>query len=300
MTRKPIAILSSDWHLRTTTPVSRAEPDWFPVMRKRMEYLGDLSSKHDGVPLLVAGDVFDRPNPPAALVSWCLDHMPSIIAIPGQHDLPEHRLDARMQGAWGAMVKAGTITDITETGWEIAHNDLAVWGMPWGQYELPDTYPDEDEGLVLVCLMHKYVWMDAKSKHLGAEDDSNVKGLSNMADHFHSICIGDNHVSWRAGRFFNHGSLFSMTSAQVSFEPKVGLLWSDGTLTLEPCTEEKAWQDSVLEVARETRKSGLVAELENLEADNVNFETLVSVLEDKSDDRTKDIIQEMRRSVFQG
>ena len=89
-----------------------------------------------------------------------------------------------------------------------------------------------------------------------------------------------------------------MTSAQVTFEPRVGLLWSDGTLTLEPCTEEKAWQDSVLEVAKETRKSGLVTELENLEADNVNFETLVSVLEDKSGSGPKQIIRQMRQEIW--
>ena len=89
-----------------------------------------------------------------------------------------------------------------------------------------------------------------------------------------------------------------MTSAQVTFEPKVGLLWSDGTLTLEPCTEEKAWQDSVLEVAQEAKKSGLVAELESLETDNVNFETLVSVLEGKCGPKPKAIINEMRRAVW--
>jgi hypothetical protein len=292
----PIAILSSDWHLRTTVPVSRKEPDWFEVMGKRMDYLIGLSNKHGGIPITVAGDVFDRPDPPASLVSWCLERMPSIIAIPGQHDLPQHRLDARMHGAWGAMVKAGTLTDITGKGWHIDRDvGIAIWGMPWGDYEMPMAYPTD---LPLLCLMHKYAWLDEKSKHFGAEDDSRVTGLSHMANKFAGICIGDNHVAWRAGRFFNHGSLFSMTSAQVDFEPRVGLFWSDGTITREPCTETKEWQDTVLEVARETQKSGLITELENLDMDNISFESLISVLENKCESRTKTIIRELRQDVF--
>jgi len=297
---KPLAILSSDWHLRVTTPQSRAEPDWFTVMRDRMEYMQAISSDYN-VPIIVAGDIFDRWNPPSELVSWCMDHMPSIWAIPGQHDLPQHRLEARSMGAYGALEKAGRIHNLPAGEWTHISKGLCVYAMPWGAYD-PPKLDAKDHAKVRLGVMHKYAWVTKETGYVGAADSDNVASLSWCNDHFDAVVIGDNHIPWKAGKFFNHGSLFSTTKAQIDHEPREGLLMEDGSIQLLPCTEQKKWVQSVLDEVGETQKSqeteALMSELASLSVDSISFEDVIKRLENESNPGPREIFRELRDHIY--
>ena len=62
-TKTPVAITTSDWHIRGTVPASRAESDWYEVMDKRIAQVMKLQDELGGAPVIIAGDVFDNPNP---------------------------------------------------------------------------------------------------------------------------------------------------------------------------------------------------------------------------------------------
>lgn len=247
MTRKPILVTSSDWHLRTTVPASRAEKSWFDVMDKR---IAQLKAAYPDVAIAIAGDVFDRPDPPSSLVSWAISSLKGmeIYTVPGQHDLAQHRYNARHEGAYGALIKAGVIRDIDAGQWVpvgTMRNAVALYGQPWGYYDLPKQ---DFEGMFRLCLLHKYVWTHQANCYVGADEESN---LSRMTDHmraFDGVAIGDNHIAFSLPRIVNHGSLLAMTSAQVGHVPKLGVVYDDNTYEAVSFPEIDAqWQGVALQ-----------------------------------------------------
>ena len=101
MKKKPVALVCSDIHLCHTRPTSRsAEPDWYEAMARRLHQVDEIAS-YQQVPVLCAGDVFDRWNSPPELINFAIKNMPPMWAVPGQHDLPHHRLDeVHRSGLW--------------------------------------------------------------------------------------------------------------------------------------------------------------------------------------------------------
>ena len=90
------AILTADWHIRPDTPVCRTD-DFFLAMSNKLDFILNLSKEND-CPILLAGDIGKRPlnnGWPTWLIQWAIEKFKgsNIIAIPGQHDLPGHRID---------------------------------------------------------------------------------------------------------------------------------------------------------------------------------------------------------------
>lgn len=295
-----LAITSSDWHIRTTVPCSRAEADWFEVMRSRVAALTEVWEANGKPPILVAGDLFDNANPPASAVSWAIDnlrHLAPIYTIPGQHDLYGHSMDRLEYAAYGAMMKSGVFHNLLPGKWNYVSGALAVWAMPWGSYALPKKPPKSPNYLPL-AVVHKYVWCTSETKHHGAEDDSRVTAITEYAQHFKGVAIGDNHIAWKAGIFLNHGSLFQTTSAQKDHEHLLGIFTSDGEYKIHRFPETAQWHSEVWSPAEASVSSALLSELEALEHDSVAFETLITRAEDKVDARVAEVLREMRREVF--
>jgi len=244
---KPILITTSDWHLRSTVPVSRLAKCWYSVMESRIE---QLKHKYPDVPIAIAGDLFDRPDPPSSLVSWAISILQGmeIYAIPGQHDLPYHRYQARDEGAYGALIKAGTIKDLPAYQWTVVGNmsaAVAMYSMPWEHYAPPKE--SALEGPFRLALMHKYLWTDASNAYVGADQDTHVVGMTEHLKQFDLIAVGDNHIPWKVPKIVNHGSLFSMTSAQVGHVPLIGIVYEDGTYKVEPFPEiDVQWQPTAI------------------------------------------------------
>lgn len=282
MSKTAVAITSSDWHIRSSVPSSRAEKDWFEVMRKRMDQFRQLRERIGHVPILIAGDLFDRWNPNANLVTWCMEHLPDkLYAISGQHDTSGWRYESRMEGAYGALVKSHVITDIPHGDWVSIGGGLDVCGLPWGHYDLPASKP---KGKLSVILLHKYVYATSDTAYTGVDTGACVTGITELADKANIVAIGDNHCKWRVSSFLNHGSLFSTTSAQKDHAHHLGILYSDGSYDWMRFPEESVeWVESPVN-PEDPGADKFIQELKTLEVDAVCFrEQLDSLAENLSE-----------------
>ena len=112
-----IAIVCSDIHLSHKPPLARSgEPDWYVAMARPLNELRGLHSDY-GVPVVIAGDIFDRWNSPPELIRFALDNLPKgAWVIPGQHDLPYHDYGALNRSALGVLIKADWVPNLSEIG----------------------------------------------------------------------------------------------------------------------------------------------------------------------------------------
>ncbi len=79
------AIFVSDIHLSAKPPALRhLEPNWFEAMARPIREMRRLAEKLD-VPVICGGDIFDFWNPPAELISFAIQELPKLYAVPGQH-----------------------------------------------------------------------------------------------------------------------------------------------------------------------------------------------------------------------
>jgi hypothetical protein len=282
----PLALLVSDLHFRHTPPSGRAESDWYPVMEARLHYLQSLKEQYQ-VPIVAAGDILDRHNPPAELLSFLIDHMPHMYTIPGQHDLANHDYESRMDHGYGVLCKAGAMTDLDAERWyPIRDGKVTLWAMPWGRY-LPPSNPSPNAGVSL-AVIHKYVWAKPNTKHAKAEMNSHITGLTETMLNLDAGLSGDNHIQFLSqvgGKpFFNHGGFIPQNLDQKSHKPCVGMLWSDKSISLLPFDASGAgnWAEESLVPSVPKLSASLVTELSTMESDKVDFGATVRVLATKA------------------
>lgn len=273
---KPILTFCSDIHLTLTPPPCRAESDWLEVQAR---YLKQLRNLAQGGPIACAGDIFDRWNPPPELIHFALEHLPDgMICIPGQHDLPNHRLDLLHRSAYGVLVKAGKIIDISNDMAELRITNADIYGFAWGQeFESRIVEPNKDH--IQIALVHKYVWMD-KHSYPGAEESSNVSALRKSLRGWDVAIFGDNHkgFSTKVGncQVCNNGT-FIRRRSDDTFNPMISQLMSNGKLqTVNLYTNDDQYHD-VPDKRVETPfdMQDLLHKLEELGEHGVNFQDLV-------------------------
>lgn len=280
----PLAILCSDLHLRETTPRARAESDWYEVMAAQLSSLWEVHAELD-VPIICAGDVFDKWNPSSKLVSFAITHLPPMYAITGQHDLEGHRLDRRFFGAYGALCKALKITDIPANEWfaipskrsRIRH--LWVWAMPWGAYGMPTELDHSRSGhAVKLGVLHQYRWSNPTNKYAMAEDSSKLESLFPGLD---ALLIGDNHIPWELPGILNHGGFIAQNADQKDYQPHYGVLYADGHIERKPYnTPAPQWLDAGIELPKEKIAGEVIEQLNQLQGSGDSFA-----------DRLKQVIQ---------
>lgn len=223
-----LAILVADIHLTTLKPACRNDKDW---METQAFYLDQLKKFADGSPILCAGDIFDRWNTSPELINFALKYLPDgMICVPGQHDLPNHRIDLMDRCGYGVLRQTGKIQDISNR--IIQEKGMRIYGFGWGQ---SIKSPKRDPGsYVQVALAHQYVWQ-AGSSYPGAPDSSHVSKLARSLEHFHVGVFGDNHKGFTAklaGKVVVHncGGFIRRKTDEMDYEPSMGILYGDGTV----------------------------------------------------------------------
>ena len=130
-----VAKFTSDWHLRHKRPSFRStEKDWYQVMFRFFEQIlsiGDDLSRPNSPPIFVAGDILDSAKEPPELINFLLDHMPTVYAIPGNHDLPNHNLKDIHKTSYYTLQKAGKIVNVP-MNCPVEVGNVVVQGVPWG------------------------------------------------------------------------------------------------------------------------------------------------------------------------
>lgn len=229
---KPIAILVSDLHFSFGPPVARAgEADWFDAMGCRLHWLDLLAGQLGNVPILAAGDIWDRWSQPPAVINYIIDNCPRMHAIPGQHDLAGHAYDNRDRGAYGTLVRAGTLVDLVPGEILTIGDRVYLQGFPWGHK--PTANPKPRPGAVVIAMAHQYVHNGGHTSHQHATEDQSAANLQGY-DGYTVVHFGDNHIPFeyitKAGQLVvNTGGFYRRTADQQTHQPGVVVLYRTAT-----------------------------------------------------------------------
>lgn len=238
-----IAMLYSDLHLSLRPPVARsAEPNWLATMANYCGQLGGLAAGHSPIPgellpVICAGDIFNLWNAPAELINFALTYLPQMYAVPGNHDFPPGGYKDIRKSAYWTLVKAGKIVNL-EPGKPVGVGTMQLWGFPCGTPV--ETCPPTAHLGIDVAVVHKYIW-SKDTGYPGAPQDGYFMKVQKQLKGFDVAVFGDNHKSFQTGgkkdpeydfpMIFNCGGFMRRKSDEREYQPTVGLLRSDGTIT---------------------------------------------------------------------
>lgn len=226
--KQVIAITCSDVHLSHAPPLARsAEPDWYAAQKRPLDELRELMIKHK-CPLIIAGDIFDRWNPPLELVNKALVDLPPAFCVVGQHDLPHHRYEDIKKSAYWNLVEHGKIRNL-EPGKPMAVDNMVLWGFPYGFPVTPCDKPIK-EFCVNVAVVHAYLWTKTTG-YPGADPAKRLKACRKNFQGYEAVVVGDNHRGFLNGRVCNNGTLMRRKADERDYVPQVGLIHADGSIS---------------------------------------------------------------------
>lgn len=244
-----LAVVCADLHLCHRPPIARSvEKDWYAVQERYLRQLDRIADtangKLDRLPILCAGDVFDRPTPPPELIHFALRHLPVMYAVPGQHDLLHHSYKDLRKTAFGVLVQAGKIA-LLEPGKPttvIGNTPLTVRGFPWGFEPKPLDRPHDLS--LEVAVIHRYLWKPHHG-HPEATKETRLDCTASSLVGYDVAVFGDNHIPFSGKtasdcRVWNCGGFMRRRSDEKTHKPSVGLLRSDG-----------AWERRFLDVSKD-------------------------------------------------
>ena len=234
-----VAIGLSDLHLRHKPPRIRAgAPDGYAAQERGLSQICCLQNQCNGVPVLIAGDLFHHWTEPSELIAFALRHLPNnIYAIPGQHDLPNHRYEERHRGAYGVLERAGRIHNLKPNELLITGGrGLVVSGSPWGS---PPTPPPQREGKdhptkhIYVNLRHEYVWVEGNHNNGEVQPKNHIKNFAIRNSGFDVTLVGDNHSSFIHSpstdeTYINCGCAQIQSRTELHYTPSVYLISNSG------------------------------------------------------------------------
>ena len=276
-----IAILCSDIHLSHVAPIARsAELNWYAAMSRSLNELSKLQSKLGSVPIICAGDIFDRWNSPPELVNFAIDRFPRSIAIPGQHDIPNHNMGEIHRSAFWTLHRSGVL-DLGDDNQPYKVSDLITAHLfPWGSEVIPNV---DDDGLFHLAVVHAYVW-EGGFGFPGAPEGANLSRWKEKLKGYDAAVFGDNHQGFITKccdcNVINCGAFFRRKSDERQYKPMVGILHSDGTIVpyhLDVSADKFIEDDSPSVVSRDLSDPGVkfMEELGSLGPDSLDFRSAV-------------------------
>jgi hypothetical protein len=235
----PVAIFCSDIHLTLKQPACRADEDWMETQAFALNQLKHLSVELDQtnpVPVICAGDIFDRWNPSPELINFALKYLPDkMVCIPGQHDLPNHRIENMTKSGYGVLKSANKIVDLSDWDKSCMCRGVSYSGFGWNQ---KIRTPEKWRTALKVAVIHRYVWK-ISAQYPGAPKTAHVSELLPLLKGYNVAVIGDNHIPFdfkaKTGtHIFNCGGFIIRRSDEIGRIPRVGILYADGVLKSHP------------------------------------------------------------------
>lgn len=250
------AILTADFHLTETTPISRTD-DYIAAQKNKLRWLRKLSKQNNNCPILCSGDIFHHWRASPWLCAFAFDNLPSpMITIPGNHDLPEHSIEQYEKSALSLLASAESsrlqIT-VLEPG-ILYTGGLFIVGRPFGELEgfdpniEPYSMPGPtnsigtqryDPGMYnslwhkarrRILLLHELVWPGSPPTWAaGSYTDEQL--LERFKNQFDLILTGDNHSYFdcRMGDalLVNPGSMMRIHADQADYKPRCYLYYAE-------------------------------------------------------------------------
>lgn len=278
---KVVAILCSDIHLSHKPPSARAErgDEWYAAMLRPLDEISNLAETHQ-CPIICAGDIFDRYNPPPELVNWAYTALPTMYAIPGQHDLRHHQLGDLKSTAYQTLVNSDVIIHLAAKGY-VTDTNVNLFPFSWGSEVQPlDRSLPNVPGTLNLAVAHSYIWR-AKDGYEGVPQEFHLKSYADKLKGYDAAVFGDNHISWLSRvancEVYNSGTLLRRKANERSYKPTVGLLHEDGSIIRHFLdTSQDRWvnEDEIPKVLMsevDPNFDEFLAELEGLEHEALDF-----------------------------
>lgn len=210
-------------------------------MQTKLSFISLLCNQYGGVPLLVAGDLFDHWKPSPWLLSMTIRLLPDkTFAIAGQHDLPQHNEQRLPETGLQTLEAAGKVTIVPTAFKPVLGPSTAVYGVNYGSTSpRKDPWPEFHGKKVL--MLHQMVW-SRKPPFPGVAAEGEASRVLSRHKWADLIVTGDNHrpfVSFmlQAGGgqrlLVNPGSMLRVAADQKKHRPRV-YLWNAEENKVEP------------------------------------------------------------------
>ena len=226
------AIFCADTHIRSNIPSCRKD-DFIKHQFNKVAFILK-QCKQNQCPLLVAGDFGDKSQWPNKLLEEFISitkiYDVEILIIPGQHDLPEHRLDYWKKSGIGVLHSCHVIK-VIQKPYNVGHN----YTIHPFSYGIDIDYFQGETNCINIAMTHQMVlenkplWRDQKAPK-GHE-------LLKKFPEYDIILSGDNHlpfmIEYEGRKLINPGSMMRTTIGQINHKPRVYKWWTD-TNDVEP------------------------------------------------------------------
>lgn len=275
---KVIAILCSDIHLSQNPPrARREESSWFNAMSRPLKELKSLSEEHQA-PILCAGDIFHHWNAVPELISFAIEYLPEMYAIPGQHDLPFHNIELIHRSAYWTMVVNGRIYHIQHKKPKAIENNIVVHAFPFGTTIKPF---EKKSKKFHIAICHQYFWTGVHC-FPNAPEERESSAYKNKIKGYHAVAFGDNHKGFKTRingiEVLNCGGFTRRNIDEEKYEPQVGLLCENGKIIIHKlCTEHEKFLTAEEEKIKEEQvllsfdMEDLKTEIEDLQSHSFDF-----------------------------
>ena len=234
------AILISDLHLREKTPLSRFD-NYLDAQKNKLRFLKELAEYHEA-PIICAGDIFDTWKVTPFFLGWCIDNMPYMYVVAGNHDLPAHSIENYEKSALSVLEKAVAVELIRPDEYIAINSDNAfhIVGSHWGcelSYKKSGKYSCRTLGV-----FHEMIFSgNDNMQRLGVAGYTAKEFIQKHPD-IDLLLVGHNHEvinkKYKDQRLINAGSVMRMTAKQMEHNP-VCFLWDANTNEVEerkiPC-----------------------------------------------------------------
>jgi putative phosphoesterase len=199
-------IITSDWHLRDTTPICRVD-DFETTQWRKVDFISRLQRRLK-CPVIHAGDLFEKWKPSPYLLAKTIEHLPKdFYTIYGNHDLPQHNIELKNRCGVYVLEKANVLTVIDGRHWNVDYNE-----NQWFEIEGRKIH------------MAHIMTYQGKTPYPGCTDTP-ASGLLRKYKDFDLIITGHNHMQFvekHNGRLLlNPGSLTRQSSNERGWKPCV-------------------------------------------------------------------------------
>lgn len=214
-TKKPDAILTADWHLRDDQPVARLDNYW-DAQASKMHFI-KLLQRQFHCPVIVAGDIFNKPKPGEHLLRWVIENIPDrVVCIPGNHDQINHNMALYDRSGLAVLEAAGKVT-VMHSGKEII-GMAGIKGFAYGEVLNPVT--------AMIVMIHEMTF-DANFRGFPGIEGYTPDQLREIFPDAKLILTGHNHMTLFDNAseplVLNPGPMMRMTADKIGYEPAVWL-----------------------------------------------------------------------------
>jgi hypothetical protein len=222
----PTLIALADLHLCSGRPAAWAF-DILPAQVRALR-VAALLSRFADCPLLLAGDIFDEPRPRPEVITAAEEALAGageVVAIPGQHDLPNHSLALYRESGLRTLEAARILRVLLPGRSSFLSKDvLGIDGFGFG-VEL-ETKPEQSGAEV--ALVHQLAWHKAPPFPTAPKEGSAARIYKRLSPYRLILC-GDNHqrfaVRFGSTWLVNLGSLLPMARPQANHVPAALMWW---------------------------------------------------------------------------